>query len=627
MDAEQTLALTITARDMASSAFAGAQQRLSLMAAAATAADAAMGRVGAAVDAVKRTLASFVPGAQRAIDVLAAFRRFQAQSWSGADPSYTRSFSLFAGILAPVVPLFRRFVDTTDAASRVPLDAWATRSSDAVGGRLSRATIALSGAWIAATGAITGGIALIRSGFSAIVEKSSELGAKVAALGVSTDAILAPALVGLGVIVAPLISQLATWAQQNQAVIATDVARWAVDTAGAAIDYLVPAISFVAQGWGGVQIAAVAVRGAVETTFGAMLSGASTALTSISRLAAAAGKKDLAQSLAESATFTRELGDEFSRNAATAPGQILAIEARIKSLQKLIAEAGDTAKKQLGPALAAAFDAVNKGLGGGPKGPGGGGGGGGGSKEPEGMMDSAVRMAQPFLSERRAEEAARRADLEAFNRDMQQAAEALARANEQEAQDAARRAAEQEQRDKQRLERLKQKRMEDERMIQAGVQSTLMGVVGAARTAIATGKNAAEVALNFLDGLANRILDNVVKGILGALTGGGGFSGVFGLLFGFATGGFVPESAGTPGKDSVPALLMPGELVIPRDQARQIRAAGAGLTAGSGGGGTAPIVINVDARSTVPDSRADLERRIRPVASAARAVERATGSR
>jgi hypothetical protein len=174
-------------------------------------------------------------------------------------------------------------------------------------------------------------------------------------------------------------------------------------------------------------------------------------------------------------------------------------------------------------------------------------------------------------------------------------------------------------------------RMAEEQRIQGAVGSTLMSVVGSARAAIGAANNAGEAALATLEAIGQRILDNIigkaVLGIANALTGGllGGGAGIFGAIFGFAKGGFVPESAGVPGVDSVPALLMPGELVVPRDQARQIRSGAAGLAAGGGGGGG--ITINVDARSTVPDSRADLERRIRPVEAAARSVARTMGSR
>jgi len=72
------------------------------------------------------------------------------------------------------------------------------------------------------------------------------------------------------------------------------------------------------------------------------------------------------------------------------------------------------------------------------------------------------------------------------------------------------------------------------------------------------------------DGMFKDFGKQINDGLSGALSGagvggGGGFFGFIGSLFGFADGGLVPSD--TPysriGRDSVPALLTPGELVVP----------------------------------------------------------------
>lgn len=101
--------------------------------------------------------------------------------------------------------------------------------------------------------------------------------------------------------------------------------------------------------------------------------------------------------------------------------------------------------------------------------------------------------------------------------------------------------------------------------------------------------------------------------ILSLISGGvGGFLGdALGFLFGGADGGLVkaangglvqtfagggPVYGGTPGQDSVPALLMPGEYVIPANQVREnVRSGRAPDDSGRAGGGGGSVTVNVNA--------------------------------
>ena len=70
--------------------------------------------------------------------------------------------------------------------------------------------------------------------------------------------------------------------------------------------------------------------------------------------------------------------------------------------------------------------------------------------------------------------------------------------------------------------------------------------------------------------------------------GGGGFLGGLGSIFGFADGGIVPTTSTSKSyADSVPAMLQPGELVVPKSQVDGF------LNGAAGGGGGQVFNINV----------------------------------
>ena len=83
---------------------------------------------------------------------------------------------------------------------------------------------------------------------------------------------------------------------------------------------------------------------------------------------------------------------------------------------------------------------------------------------------------------------------------------------------------------------------------------------------------------------------------------------MFGLIRGFvqmgmtgmAEGGLV--RGGIEGRDSVPAMLQPGEFVLTKNQTDSLR---------SGGGGLGSQVVNIELNSTMPQSRAEIKRFVR----------------
>jgi hypothetical protein len=421
---------------------------------------------------------------------------------------------------------------------------------------------------------------------------------------------LVPVLVGVANVVRPIVEQVTAWVRQNRELIAVRVGEWVVTTATAVTDTLVPAIKIAAMAWYGVQIAVQGVKLAGEQMFAGMISGVVGVLKAWVQMERALGHKELAYSLAQAGLAANGLADEFGRSADQSSAKILEIERSMNDFASTTDSVGVKVKEVISKLLPQVTKAAGANI-------------VGAAREAEAMMDSAVKLAQPFLTERRAEQAE-------FDRNMRESAAALAAANLKDIEKIAEAKKQAAEKQKQIDERNAALALARRQQGESAVAGALMGTVAAARAAIDAGKSAGDVAVSVLQNIATTLLEtiaaNLAKLAARSLVSNIPILGpLFGGLLGMAKGGFVPESAGVPGVDSVPALLMPGELVVPRDQARQIRSGAAGLAAGVGGGGG--ITINVDARSTVPDSRADLERRIRPVEAAARSVARTMGSR
>lgn len=89
------------------------------------------------------------------------------------------------------------------------------------------------------------------------------------------------------------------------------------------------------------------------------------------------------------------------------------------------------------------------------------------------------------------------------------------------------------------------------------------------------------------------------------LGGGGGFGGAFKKIIGFASGGVV--GGGIAGRDSVPALLAPGEIVLPKDVAGGFRSLASG---GGVGGGSVNVTIQAGAFMDSRFDATELGRRI-----------------
>ena len=124
-----------------------------------------------------------------------------------------------------------------------------------------------------------------------------------------------------------------------------------------------------------------------------------------------------------------------------------------------------------------------------------------------------------------------------------------------------------------------------------------------------------ETLTGFIDGIFSNMGD--FGGFFGSLLGGGGGSG-FGSLFGAADGGIVPTTPFSKSyADSVPTMLQPGELVVPKDQV-------SGFMSGAGGGQTFNINVTGDvSRAT----RSEIVRMMPEIAAGTNMINRENGGR
>lgn len=170
---------------------------------------------------------------------------------------------------------------------------------------------------------------------------------------------------------------------------------------------------------------------------------------------------------------------------------------------------------------------------------------------------------------------------------------------------------------------------------QAVAQRLEGSLLGAYESAKQGPKAFADYALRELERIAvSSVLRLVARALASAFTGGVG-GALLGVL-GFADGGIVPQrfasggrvTGGTPGKDSVPALLMPGELVVPRDVAStlpqsfvdallgrrsmpRMAAGGAVGSAAVAAPAAAPVYVSLNVATPAPPSGAAVERMVR----------------
>ena len=129
-----------------------------------------------------------------------------------------------------------------------------------------------------------------------------------------------------------------------------------------------------------------------------------------------------------------------------------------------------------------------------------------------------------------------------------------------------------------------------------------------------------ETLTGFIEGLFSNMGD--LGGFFGNLFGGGGGGGgigsLFGSILGAKDGGIVPTTPFSKSyADSVPTMLQPGELVVPKDQV-------SGFMSGAGGGQTFNINVTGDvSRAT----RSEIVRMMPEIAAGTNMINRENGGR
>lgn len=473
------------------------------------------------------------------------------------------------------------------------------------------------------------GVEALRAGYEAFVAPALEarsaldpgkasidqLVTSANALRTSIGDALIPVLGGIGAALSPVIARATEWVTANRQVIATRMAEWARDLGLALESVLTPGLQLAATAVAGLRMTWVVLRDAAGQAVATILRGYSSIYDGVARVAEAVGADEMAASMRSTAAVTRSWGADMEASSQGAAAEVIRLQAELSEARGRIGSIGASAREVLEQIVPAASRIAGESI-------------RRVSVEAASMMDEAVRMAAPFLAERRAEEAA-------FQRNQQEAASALAAANLKEIQkieDAKRVASEKQ---KQADEKAAAETLRQYQSVGDTVSGVVMSTIAVARQAIGAGAEAGTVALRILEQIGQSVLDiltqmlvkfvvfSALKAILNVATGGATAAIP---MPGFASGGMIPLTAGTPGRDSVPILAQPGESVLTVEQTRALRAnlSGQGPPIRRGGG---TPTVNVYAGSFVPSSRADLERTTRDPMTRILAAQRMTGAR
>jgi len=130
---------------------------------------------------------------------------------------------------------------------------------------------------------------------------------------------------------------------------------------------------------------------------------------------------------------------------------------------------------------------------------------------------------------------------------------------------------------------------------------------------------------SFTEGLFAPMQDAIggfMEGLFSGMGGGGGgFFGGIASIFGFADGGIVPTTSTSKSyADSVPAMLQPGELVVPKSQVD-------GFMNGAGGGGGGQV-FNINVTGDVSRlTRSEIVKMMPEIAAGTNMLNKESGGR
>jgi hypothetical protein len=413
------------------------------------------------------------------------------------------------------------------------------------------------------------------------------------------DALL-PALVGLAKTFEPVIKATLAWLQENQKLVASKFAEYLFKIGSTLTDVVAKGIWLVTTAWAGWREIIAAVQFAVNEMFAWLLKGVDRGLTAMAALTGAFGKNGLTDSLYEAASATKGLGHEFERSADKAFDELTTIAAEHKVLEAKIESSANSAQK-FWAAAHAGMQAESK-------------------KATSGMIKDQEAVAKAAAEAAEAAKKTKEANAAYFAKvDAQQEEvrkrnfDRLVEVTNQQAE--ADKAADQE-----RMERSQAIANETSARISevviAGMQGqqemndamvTILQDTMNQMIQLLIQKAVTAITANAAEGASSAAAANAGVPVVGPALAAGAAATMFALIMalkgkmmGFNKGGIVPGSGNS---DTVPAMLTPGEVVIPAPVVRQY--------AGRGGGSTQ---VNLSMHSIAPPTnKADLRKQLRDV--------------
>ena len=411
-----------------------------------------------------------------------------------------------------------------------------------------------------------------------LIEQFKESKDLIGSLAARTGDVLVNAFSAATNALGPVIKNTRLWLVENQKMLATGIIEFLQKFAQLTVTGVAKSIMLVTKLTSGFEVAWQAVQAAVNTFFSALIEKGSAALSFLGDFARAVGADGIAGKLDGAANSARELSEIFTETAdqnMSAAGDLIREQEKLEAQINKVSTAINTGIGQVASAAVAGVAEGTAGL--------------NRSLEHTTAAEEKLALAAENRGAKQAEASAKAAEALAKTQDearstannFASAGDAMggafvaAAASAESAQEA----------------------------VAQGMKAMAASAIDSALSSMQTivTAHAAEAAAG---AASSQAAVPIIGPALAAAAAGTMFALVKGLISlgfqGMAGGGLV--QGGIPGRDSVPAMLMPGEYVIPKNQ----------VDAMSGGGG-APQNVNVTFQSDQLPDRIKTKRWIRQV--------------
>jgi hypothetical protein len=148
----------------------------------------------------------------------------------------------------------------------------------------------------------------------------------------------------------PVIDAATKWVKANQDLITTKVTEWVTKAASVITSTLGVAITLIVRAWYGWLMAIDLVKVAVNEAFASILGASASVLDKFGEIADRFGKGALANNLREAATAARGIGGEFSASSEEASAAMAANLAELEKIEGAIAKVEAAIQKGIGEA-------------------------------------------------------------------------------------------------------------------------------------------------------------------------------------------------------------------------------------------------------------------------------------